>query len=54
MAGCGARPISRFPYAWIHSAPVFGFGLMTLYTAVLLRRALAGEDIHYAEAADQK
>lgn len=44
----------EMPYAYIHSAPVFGFALMTVYTAILLVKALSGEDIHYAEAADQK
>lgn len=44
----------EMPYAYIHSAPVFGFALMTIYTVLLLMRALGGEEIEYAEAADQK
>ena len=47
-------PYLEMPYAYIHSAPVFGFGLMSIYTALLLYRALRGQDIHYAQAADQK
>ena len=44
----------EMPYAYIHSAPVFGFGLMAIYTAVMLYQALTGHELHYAEAADQK
>jgi len=44
----------EIPYVWIHSAPVFGFALMAIYSALMLIRVLRGEDIQYAEAADQK
>jgi TRAP-type C4-dicarboxylate transport system permease small subunit len=44
----------EMPYAYIHSAPLFGFALMTIYTAVMLYQALTGHVLHYAEAADQK
>ena len=44
----------EMPYAYIHSASTIGFTLMAICTAVFLWQALFGQDIHYAEAADQK
>jgi len=42
------------PYAYIHSASTIGFTLMAVYTAIFLWQALSGQEIHYAEAAEQK
>lgn len=44
----------EMPYAYIHSAPVIGFALMSFYTAVMLYQTLSGQELHFAEAADQK
>jgi TRAP-type transport system small permease protein len=44
----------EMPYAYIHSASTIGFTLMAVYTAVFLRQVSSGQDLHYAEAAEQK
>lgn len=44
----------EMPYAYIHSAPVIGFLLMSIYTAIMIYQTLSGQELHFAEAADQK
>lgn len=41
------------PYAFIHSAGAISFLLMAIYSAVFLVQSLRGDDLHYAEVADQ-
>lgn len=44
----------ELPYAYIHSASTIGFTLIAIYTAVFIWQFLSGNEINYAEAADQK